>query len=100
MPLAPKTSRTQLVTSTLTLEIQPSENDCRVEHTGVASLYNLPSGKVDMKTDVLNETTASTNILKIKMGLFRFRGSPVWKSSFTCGWRLGSSQPLTPPDWF
>jgi hypothetical protein len=36
-----------------------------------------------MKTDVLNETTASTDILKIKMGLFRLRRSPVWKSSFT-----------------
>jgi hypothetical protein len=35
-----------------------------------------------MKTYVLKETTASTDIL-IKMGLFRLRGSPVWKSSFT-----------------
>jgi hypothetical protein len=29
-----------------------------------------------MKTDILKETTASTDILKIKKGLFRLRGSP------------------------
>jgi hypothetical protein len=55
----------------------------RCRAAGVISPDNQQSGKVDMKTDVLNETTASTDIRKIKMGLFRFRGSPVWKSSFT-----------------
>ena len=37
---------------------------------------------------------------KIKMGLTAC-AEPVWKSSFhLSAKRLGSSQPLTPPDWF
>jgi len=38
-----------------------------------------------MKTYVLKEKPEppSCDVMKLKMGLFRLRGSPVWKSSFT-----------------
>ena len=44
----------------------------------------LQTGNVDMKDYVLNEKPEppSCAVMKIKMGLFRLRGSPVWKSSF------------------
>jgi hypothetical protein len=57
----------------------------------------LQTGKVDMKDYVLKEKPEppSCDVMKIKMGLFRLRGSPVWKSSFTL--RLAArlfSQPI------
>jgi hypothetical protein len=58
------------------------KNHCRIGAAGVASPRNQPSGKMDMKTYVLNETTASTDIRKIKMGRAK---RPVWKSSLPCG---------------
>src|ERR1017187_1529358 len=49
------TSRTMGFNTDFSLNIQRLKNHCRAGATGVASPHNLPSGNVDMKTDVLNK---------------------------------------------